>query len=399
VLSLEEALEKLLASINAVTGQERLSLANGVGRLVAQDVAAPNPLPLFDNSAMDGWAVRSADVVTANSDRPVTLECIANIPAGCIFSGEIKQGQCARIFTGSPLPAGADGVVMQEDARAKLPHVEIFDAVKPWENVRFKGEDVKQGAMVAQSGSRLNAQTSALLSACGVAEITVKRRIRVAILATGNELRNSGATLRAGEIYEGNRILLATVIRQLGGEPIEFPIVGDDLAETIQAIRSASAEGDAIITCGGVSVGEYDFVKEAVTQLGGIFIFWRVAIKPGKPFAHAKVLGKPLFGLPGNPVSALVTFWLLVRPALLRMAGAAELEPPVSFGKLSEPISNQGDRRHFVRVFLDSEGNVRPTGPQASHRLKSLASANALLDVPPDTTWEIGRTVKVILLP
>lgn len=397
MLSLEEALEKLLASIKPVAGDEILPVANSAGRFLAEDVVAPHALPLFDNSAMDGWAVRSADVAGASAERPITLECIANIPAGKFFSGEINKGQCARIFTGSPLPAGADAVVMQEDARAELPRVEILDAVKPWENIRFRGEDVKQGAAIAQSGSRLNAQTSALLSACGVAEISARRLLRVAVLATGNELKNPGATLRPGEIFESNRTLIAGLLQQLGAEAIEFPIVRDDLRSTIDAIRDAS-EADAIITCGGVSVGEYDFVKEAVAQLGGAIDFWRVAMKPGKPFVCANVLGKPLFGLPGNPVSALVTFWMLVRPAILRMAGAVDLGPRVSFGRLAEEISNRGDRRHFVRVSVDSQGNVSSSGPQASHRLQSLAAANALLDVPAETNWEIGKAVKLILL-
>jgi molybdopterin molybdotransferase len=269
--------------------------------------------------------------------------------------------------------------------------------VKPWENIRFRGEDVKQGVVIAEAGSRLNAQTSALLSACGVNEISVRRLLRVAVLATGNELKGPGGTLQPGEIYESNRTLIASLIGQVGAEAIDLPIVRDDLQSTIDAIRNAS-EADVIITCGGVSVGEYDFVKEAITQLGGTIDFWRVAIKPGKPFVFANVLGKPLFGLPGNPVSALVTFWILVRPALLRMAGGVDLAPPVSFGRLAEEISNRGDRRHFMRVALDSEGNVRSSGAQASHRLQSLASANALLDVPAETTWEIGRTVKLLLL-
>jgi len=192
--------------------------------------------------------------------------------------------------------------------------------------------------------------------------------------------------------------LISSLARKIGVEPVENEIVPDDLAATVQAMRDA-ASADAIITCGGVSVGEYDFVKAAVSELGGAIDFWRVAIKPGKPFAHATVFGKPLFGLPGNPVSALVTFWLLVRPALLRMAGAAELSPPVSLGILAEEISNRGDRRHFVRVNMSAGGNVRASGPQASHRLGSLAAANALLDVPPGTNWEVGRTVKLILLP
>ncbi|HEY6227684.1 MAG TPA: gephyrin-like molybdotransferase Glp [Verrucomicrobiae bacterium] len=399
MLSLEEALQKLLSSVRPIDGAEQIPLPDAIGRIVAADIHAPNPLPLFDNSAMDGWAVRSADVSGASKDSPVTLESIANVPAGALFDGEIAVGQCARIFTGSPMPRGADAVVMQEDARAELPRVHVFDAVKPWENVRFRGEDMKEGALLTAAGSRIYPQIAALLSACGVGQVAVKRRPRIAVLATGNELKQPGETLHPGEIFESNRLLISSLAKKIGVEAIEREIVRDDLASTIRAIREVAANADAVITCGGVSVGEYDFVKAAVSELGVAIDFWQVAIKPGKPFAHATVSGKPLFGLPGNPVSGLVTFWLLVRPALLRMAGASDLAPAVSYGVLAEEIANRGDRRHFVRVSVDFEGNVRVSGPQASHRLGSLAAANALLDVPPETTWEIGRQVKTILLP
>jgi molybdopterin molybdotransferase len=399
MVSLEEAVEKLTGSVKPIVDDEQVSVGDAVGRFLAHDVLAPNPLPLFDNSAMDGWAVRSADLQSASSNKPAALSCVATIPAGGAFGGQIGPGQCARIFTGSPLPAGADAVVMQEDSRAELPRVEIFDPVKPWENVRFQGEDVKEGAPLANAGAGINAQVAGLLSACGVAKVRVRRRVRIAIVATGNELKEPGASLKPGEIYESNRVLISTMARHIGVETIFKEIVSDNLASTVRALRDTASDADAIVTCGGVSVGEYDFVKAAVSEVGGSIDFWRVAIKPGKPFVHATILGKPLFGLPGNPVSALVTFWLLVRPTLSRMAGAVDLSPSISFGKLAEELSNRGDRRHFMRVHLEGEGNVRLSGPQASHRLGSLASANGLVDVPPETTLKRGELVKVILLP
>lgn len=397
MLSLEQAIEKLMQSVKPVDGDEAVSLGDAIGRVVAEDVLAPSELPAFDNSAMDGWAVQSADVQSASADRPVTVESIANVPAGQAFSGRINAGQCARIFTGSPLPAGADAVVMQEDTRAELPKVHILDAVKPWENIRFRGEDVKEGSSIARRGDRVTPQMAALFSACGVSQVTMKRRVKVAVLATGNELKEPGAKLAAGEIFESNRILITSLLLRLGMEPVVKPIVADELAATVNAIREAS-ECDTIVTCGGVSVGEYDFVKAAVSELGGAIDFWRVAIKPGKPFIHAQVLGKPLFGLPGNPVSALVTFWLLVRPTLLQMAGVKDVGARTSFGTLAEEIRNTGDRRHFVRVMIDGEGNVQASGPQASHRLASLAAANGLVDVAAAETWPAGKSVKVILL-
>jgi molybdopterin molybdotransferase len=190
-------------------------------------------------------------------------------------------------------------------------------------------------------------------------------------------------------------LMIASVVQQAGAIAEVKPVVIDDLHCTVTALREAAA-ADVIITCGGVSVGEFDFVKAAIQELGGAVDFWRVAIKPGKPFLHATLLGKPLFGLPGNPVSSLVTFWLLVRPALLCMSGARDVAPSVSFGELAEEIFNPGDRRHFVRVTMDAEGLVRVSGPQASHRLGSLAAANGLVYVPPGERWEVGRRVRVL---
>jgi len=390
MLTLEQALDHLLASVQPVADDARIPVHAAVGRYLSEPVLAPHALPLFDNSAMDGWAVRS-------SDGAGPLRSIAHIPAGQFFAGEIRAGECARIFTGSPLPRGADAVAMQEDARVnEAGGVSLLEPVKPWENVRFRGEDVKESATIAERGQKVTAPLASLFMACGVGEINVHRTIRVAVLATGNELREPGEVLQLGEIHESNRVLVASMLRDIGAEPVLFPIVPDDFNSTVAALRSAS-ECDAVITCGGVSVGEHDFVKGAIESLGGRVDFWRVAIKPGKPFAHATISGKPLFGLPGNPVSTQVTLLLLARPALLKMSGAGDFSPTVSFGELAEPISNRGDRRHFVRVSLDSNGLVRTSGPQASHRLASLARANGLLDVPAETDWEAGRKVKVLL--
>src|SRR5687768_12194744 len=229
MLSLEEALQKLLGAIGPVGGEESAPVAEAIGRFLAEDVVALSALPAFDNSAMDGWAVRSVDVQKATAERPVALECIGNVPAGEIFEGTVGPGQCARIFTGSPLPAGADAVVMQEDTRAELPKALVLEGVKPWENIRFRGEDVKQGSVVARGGARVNAQMAALFSACGIAGVKVGQVLRVAILATGNELKTPGSALKGGEIFESNRILVSTLVRQLGMEAIVKPIVADEL--------------------------------------------------------------------------------------------------------------------------------------------------------------------------
>lgn len=394
MLSLEQAIERLIAAVRPV-GVEKIPIAEAPDRHLAEAVRAPHPLPLFDNSAMDGWAVRSADLAGASKERPVVLQNIARVPAGEFFEGNVGAGQCARIFTGSPLPAGVDAVVMQEDTRVENESVDVLDAVKPWENVRFRGEDVKENATLANAGEKVTAALAGLLAACGVAEVKAHRQARVAILATGNELRQPGEKPRPGEIFESNRLMIATLARQAGVIPVVKKVVRDDLEETVAAIRDAAQE-DAIVTCGGASVGEFDFVKEAIGKIGGHLDFWRVAIKPGKPFLCGSVLEKPLFGLPGNPVSAFVTFVLLARPALLRLAGASDVSLPSSRAILGEDISNPGDRRHFVRVRVDREGIAQISGPQASHRLASLAAANALLDIPAETIWAKGRAVSVL---
>lgn len=390
MMALEQAVEKLLAAIQPLPA-ELAAVSELAGRFLAEPVVAAEALPRFDNSAMDGWAVRAGD----SGPRRIA----GRAPAGAMFDGELQAGECVRVFTGSPLPKGADAVVMQEDAREENNTVTILDPPKPWENVRFRGEDVKAGALLAEAGERVTAAMLGLFSACGIAAAKVHRRPRVAIVATGSELREpGGGPLQGGEIYESNRAMIAALVNKLGFTPVILPMVADELEATTEALKKAAQECDAIITCGGVSVGEYDFVKDAIRAGGGSLDFWRVAIKPGKPFLFASVFGKPLFGLPGNPVSALATFWLLARPALLRMAGAGDVDPEISIGELAEDISNAGDRRHFVRVKIDAHGRVRASGPQASHRLKSLAAANALLDMPPETHWAAGRRVEVLRL-
>jgi molybdopterin molybdotransferase len=272
----------------------------------------------------------------------------------------------------------------------------FLETVKSWEHVRLQGADVKRGAKLVETGSRLTAAQLALLGAAGIRRIEVRRRPRVALLATGNELIESGQPLAPGQIYESNRVMLASLLEQAGAIPEIFPLVADTLEATRAALEKALAAADAVVTSGGVSVGEYDFVKTAFQKLGGELSFWRISVKPGKPFVFGRAGAKFLFGLPGNPVSALVTFVLLARPALAALQGATDLSPPKSAGVLAEPLSNPGDRRHFMRVVGDASGQFRSAGTQASHSLASLARANGLVDVPPHTTLPAGATVAVL---
>ena len=398
MLELEAALNQILSAVQPLE-HEIVALAGAAGRIAAEPVMSPIDLPAFDNSAMDGYAVRAADLTNACADRPVALRLTGKIAAGEVLSGEVEDGTCVRLFTGSPLPTGADGVVMQEDTRPDQEHPDriwFSGAVTPWENVRLRGEDVKGGAKLVEAGARIGAGHVALLAAAGVRDVKVGRRPRVAVLATGSELFENGRPLPPGKIYESNRVMLATLLMRVGAVPEIFPLVSDTLEATRFNLEKALTECDAVITSGGVSVGEYDFVKAAFGDLGGTIAFWKISIRPGKPFVFGRAGGRFLFGLPGNPVSALVTFLLLARPALARMQGATELELPKLPGLLTQPLANTGDRRHFMRVAVDESGRVRPAGTQASHILSSLADANGLVDVPPATVMSAGTSVSVL---
>jgi molybdopterin molybdotransferase len=398
MLSLEDARERILATLPPAKS-ENVETTAAAGRILAKDVVSPLDLPPFDNSAMDGYALRAADVSAASADNPVALRIIGRIAAGGTFSGEVHPGECVRLFTGSMIPAGADAVVMQEDTRndsARPNEILICDAAKAGENLRRQGDDVRCRATLAKAGDALTPVRIALLAATGVREVAVGWQPVVGLLATGSELREPGQQLEPGQIYESNRAALAPLIRRVGGVPKVFPLVPDTPQATLSAMQRAFAECDVVITSGGVSVGEMDFVKSAFEQMGGTLDFWKVAIRPGKPFVFGRSGGKFLFGLPGNPVSAFVTFLLLVGPALVRWQGGRNLTLSSRPGVLVEALNNRGDRRHFARVRMDAHGMVYSAGVQASHALTSLAAANGLVDVPPATTWPAETRVEVL---
>ena len=398
ILELETAIERILALIPPPV-PEKIALATAHRRVLAERILSPLDLPSFDNSAMDGYAVRAADLHGAGADSPRALELRGRVAAGEIFTGEVAPGACVRLFTGSPLPRSADAVVMQEDTRpdaARPGTIFFLDSVKPWENVRFRGEDVKCGAVIAEPGDVLTAGRINLLAAAGLKEVSVGTRPVAGLLASGSELLEAGQPSAPGKIYESNRLGLAALAAQTGAVPRIFPLVQDTPADTQAALQTAFQECDVVVTSGGVSVGEMDFIKSAFAKIGGELQFWKVAIRPGRPFVFGRIGKKFLFGLPGNPVSAFVTFLLLVRPALARWQGARDASLPAHPGTLAEPLSNPGDRRHFTRVIVDAAGNVRAAGAQASHLLGSLAAANGLVDVPPRTTLPSGGTVSVL---
>jgi molybdopterin molybdotransferase len=398
MLEFEEALARVLAAVPA-PAREIVSLSEAAGRVLAEPIRSPLDLPSFDNSAMDGYALRAADVTSAKPESPVSLCLTGKVPAGDNFAGSVTAGTCVRLFTGSPLPPGADAVVMQEETRVQpnaAGEVLILAPVRPGENVRLRAEDVKLGSTLAKPGDLLTAGRIGLLAAVGLTGVPVGRQPVVGLLATGSELQEPGQPLVPGRIYESNRIALAAFTKRAGAVPVTFPLVADVLTATSAALVEAFSRCDAIVTSGGVSFGEMDFIKQAFEQMGGELQFWKVAIKPGRPFVFGRYRGKLLFGLPGNPVSAFVTFLLLVRPALLRWQGATDVSLPVHAGVLAEPLVNHGERRHFMRVRLDPAGKVHSAGVQASHIQSSMAAANGLADVPPNTALAAGAAVPVL---
>jgi len=398
MLSLEQARERILDAIRPLPA-ETADLNEALGRFTLEPLRSSVDLPPANNSSMDGYAVRAEDLAAAGASAPVALRVIGTAPAGVVIDRTVEPGTCVRVFTGSTLPRGADAVVMQEDVRqnSQDPSSVLFvEGAPPWENVRLRGEDVKAGALLLEAGEKLTAPRLSFLAAAGISSVRVGRRPVAGLLATGNELREPGVPLEPGAIYESNRIGLAALARQAGALPKVYPLVRDELAATQAALEQALSECDVVISSGGVSVGEMDWVKAAFEAIGGRLDFWTVSMRPGKPFAFGCWKEKLLFGLPGNPVSALVSFVLLTRPGLLRLQGAREVLPRSIHATLSEPLANPAGRRHFMRVMLDERGGARSAGLQSSHILSAMARADGLVDVPPKATLAAGTLVGVL---
>ncbi len=382
-------------SVPRIDGVERAGLLAADGRVLAEDVRAGLDVPPFANSAMDGYALRADDTRAA----PVSLPVKRRIAAG-EAGGELPAGEAARIFTGAAMPQGADAVAMQENCRAGDGEVAVLKPVAPGEHVRAAGDAVRAGDLLFRAGRRLRPQDIGVLASVGRADVPVRRKLRVGLLATGNELAAPGTPLLPGQIYNGNFHALASALRNMPVDFADLGIAADDLEHTRLALLAASAEVDCIITTGGVSVGDEDHVRAAVESEGELRL-WKLAIKPGKPLAYGKVRQTTFFGLPGNPVSAFVTFCLIVRPALFRMMGAAGAAPagyrlPAGF---SSPPS--GNRQEYLRatVEVDTDGNEQalPFDNQSSGAGASLSRSSGLLVVPPDTAVEPGD--RLIFIP
>ena len=381
-LSVAQARDILLAAVSAVDGWETVPIRAALGRVLMHDVIAPFDVPAHDNSAMDGYAVRAEDLVGPET----RLTVVGTAYAGSAFSGLVGPGQAVRVMTGAVLPRGADSVMVQEvaklDGEGESMRVILPAVQKPGQNVRRAGEDLAAGKPALWAGKKIGPSELGLMASLGFAEVTVRRRPRIAFFSTGDELASIGRPLAPGEVYDSNRYTLFGALSQLGVDILDMGVVRDDPALMEQAFAEAAAQADAILTTGGVSVGEADFVKDIMARLGEVR-FWKIDIKPGRPMAFGRLGQSWLFGLPGNPVAVMVNFYQIVLDALVKLQGVDPLPPRPSFRvRAAGPIRKLGGRREFPRGVLFQAGDewqVRLSGNQGSGVLRSMADANCFI--------------------
>jgi len=388
--------------LSPVTATERVHIRAALDRVLAQDVVSPIAVPGHDNSAMDGWAVRFADL---RADGDTELRRVGDSFAGKPHTGAIGPGETVRIFTGGIMPAGSDSVVMQERATAIEGGVRIpAGAVsKAGQNRRFAGEDLKHGQLVFAAGQPVRPAELGMLASLGIGEVSVYRKLRVAFFSTGDELKSIGTSLAAGEIYDSNRYTLHGMLTRLNCDIVDMGVVPDVPEQLEHAFATAAANADVVITSGGVSVGEADFVRKLLDKLGEV-LFWKIAMKPGRPLAYGRIGGAHFFGLPGNPVAVMVTFYAFVRDALLVLSGRRDTGPmPMFKAALGAPIRKAPGRMEFQRGILAPDGaggwSVRTTGDQGSGILSSMSQANCFIVLPTETgNVPAGEMVDVLLL-
>ncbi len=382
----DEALRLLSERLDAVAGVEEVGLDKADGRILAADIVSPLPVPPHDNAAVDGYAVRFADLSPGAETR---LRLCGRVAAGETAAAAVGAGEAARIFTGAPMPAGADTVLMQEDCREDGGHVAVPPGIREGANRRRAGEDIATGARILAAGARLRPQDVGLAASTGRARIPVRRRLRAALFSTGDELREAGEALPPGCVYDANRHALRAAVGRLGCEVTDLGILPDDFGTVRDALAGAAATHDVLITSAGMSTGDQDHVRAAIEATGSIHM-WRLAIRPGRPIAFGQVGTVPFIGLPGNPVAVLVTFMLFARPALLRLGGCADVEPRSFRVRAAFPIRKKRGRREWWRVRLEREAD----GPPRAHKfardgagiLTSMVEADGLVELPEELT-------------
>ena len=400
--SVEEHLQSVLAGVVPLSPLD-VTLVDARGCVLAEDVTAPWPLPPFDNASMDGYAVKASDLLAASDGKPVTLRVIDDVPAGYRASVELREGAAIRIMTGAPLPEGAEAVVPLEWTDSGMPEVKVTRSVSRGAHVRRRGDDVALGEVVATAGTVLGPREIALLAAVGRGRVSVHPQPRVVIISTGSELVEPGQPLSPGLITDSNGVTIAAAVQEAGAIAYRVGPLVDDAPTLLAALEDQLVRADLIVTTGGVSAGAYDTVKAVLSRLGTVE-FTKVAMQPGMPQGHG-TLGPdltPIFTLPGNPVSAYVSFEVFVRPVLRRMLGHERIYRPVVRAVLAEPLASPLGKRQFARGQLAVEDGryvVRPAGGQGSHMLGALAKANALVVVPEDVTEvKVGTAVAVLRL-
>lgn len=403
MLAPEEARDIVLEHIHAL-GVERVALLDAVGRVLARDVLARRDNPPHDNSAMDGFAVRYADAQGATAENPVTLQIIEDIPAGSVPQKALGAGQASRIMTGAVVPTGADAIVPVEDTRGEGDQVSILDVDELGAHIRARGEDMRKDAPVLKAGQALGPGEISVLATLQQSFVTVYRRARVAIITTGDELVEIEDEVGPGQIVNGNTAALAAFCRAHGAEPLMLPIARDDRADIRRTIEAA-LDADIVLSSGGVSVGDYDFVKEVLDEMNAKTIFWRVAMKPGKPLLFCTIGSTPYFGLPGNPVSSMMSFLQFVRPALYKAGG----HPPVAWplpqatALLDSAVDNHGNRRNYMRCrlyYCDESGALRAEvfAQQGSHMVSSMIGANGIALFEPEARAEANERIAVQII-
>ncbi len=396
---IEQALNRILENIPRL-GKERLAILQARDRVLAEDIFAPRNIPPWDNSAMDGYAVRFADVQDASRENPSVLQVIGDLPAGRVFEGRGGPGEALRIMTGAPLPAGFDTVVQVEDTESEENRVKIFASPEKGRNIRRAGEDVVAGTRILEEGAVLRPAHIGMLASLQRSMVSVYQQPRVAILSTGDELLEIDDRWEEGKIVNSNSYSLAALVAECGGLPLQLGIARDRREDLSSKIKQGLL-ADILVTSGGVSVGDYDLVKKMLNEMGQMN-FWKVAMRPGQPLAFGMIARKPLFGLPGNPVSSMVSFELFVRPSILKMSGHKRLFRSVFQATLREDVSKKAGLVHFIRCFLTYEADelfASTTGDQGSGILSSMVKAQGLIVLPRETTLaRAGERVDVIIL-
>ena len=401
MITVEEAQEIIFAKMKTIDSSQ-IEIKDAFGRILSEDVFSERSIPPWANSAMDGYAVRSEDIKNATKDNPTELKVIERIQAGVKAKSILKEGEAIRIMTGAPMPQGADAIVLQEETEeSDSGVVKIYLSVESGVSVRVAGEDVEIGDLVVPKGTKLSPAAIGMLANIGMDSCSVYNKPRVAILATGEELAGLKEVPKEGQIFNSNSYALAAQVEEAGGEPILLGIAKDNTEDLVKGIKSGMS-ADILITSGGVSVGDFDLVKDTLQDLGNEINFWRVRMKPGKPMAFGMLGGNPFFGLPGNPVSTMVSFELFVRPSLLKMQGIKEVFRTKVNAVLRGELVKSPERRHYIRAVTTFNGNTwesKALEVQGSNILHSMVKSNSLVVFPEfETKLEDGKTVEVILL-